>query len=109
MLTSNELEQAIIKLASENSNLIEEICIVGSRAKIDVIDSSNKRSDLDIFVLFHGDPDESNIYEHLSDLSIKYGILIHPVFIKKSEKLMKLKIKEYMEAYDAGRVIFKSK
>ena len=56
-------------------------------------------------IICNDSTDNDELYSELSSIGLLTGILIHPLFIKESEKESKLSIKQYTDAFSKKRKI----
>ena len=111
MIPKGTIENFVSKIrewAKSRQGSIDEIVLIGSQAKQTVSNELSKKSDIDLMIFLSESDDSTSIYSDLATIGIDLGILIHPLIISSDERNIKLKIPEYHQAYEGGRIIFKN-
>ena len=99
-------EKMIIDWGNSNQDKINEIYVIGSLISLTIKNKDTHNSDYDLLIFISDSTDKDELYSELSSIGLLNGILIHPLFIKESEKKSKLSIKQYADAFSQKRKIF---
>ncbi len=98
-------ETMVIDWGNSNHDKINEIYVIGSLSSLTIKNKNTHKSDYDLLIFINDSTDNDELYSELSSIGLLTGILIHPLFIKESEKESKLSIKQYTDAFSKKRKI----
>lgn len=96
-------EELIVRWGKEHPTRVLGIHVVGSLAKRSSETVAKKQSDLDLVVFVSDSSDEDSLYQELASIALETGVLIHPLFIRESDRQSKLSISLYSDALKNGR------
>ncbi len=99
-------EEMVINWGKSNKDKVNEIFVIGSLYSLTVENESTYTSDYDLLIFINDFVKKEELYLELSNIGILNGILIHPLFIKESEKEIKFSIKQYSDILLKKRKIF---
>lgn len=102
-MSYEDAERLLSEWGHSHSDYALEIFVIGSMANQTKRAASSKKSDLDLVIFVSDSAPIDNFYQDIADVGLKTGVLIHALFIRESERNMKMSLPQYANAFEEHR------